>query len=529
MRNYLGIDFGIKKCRVAVYQDDKTLVIPIKHRFHSSIDLSRLNRSFVNIDKDFLTTLKFLGIKQRIGLEERIPYENKQVRLHDLASKIFRLLKADAEDHLKREFDGAVVCVPSCFADKQRTVLNTVVEKGGFSTIKLLDEAIAATMACRINENYGNLLVYSMGEGIFDVSLIQNTNSIPRALWHEGDKKLGGQDFDILIIRHIMENLGIDYSNYSLESIYALKKYAEKLKIQLSTTDSAMEEIDILNDLKLENVRTDKRIISLERLKFEEMISDYVEYTIDKSKKAFQGVKLSYSDIDAIILTGGSTKIPLIQKRLQEEFGKEFIEASKYSLAEGAAIYSIQLPNPEKKQPDKKSVIQEASNTHSSTPPVEREKNQNTTNYKWLSMFRQNIINAELLWNNNQTDKAIEALEEVHQSLVGFIVHLYWDRGNDLLRVEKIDEAIKYFTKGYRINKEDDSIRTKLHESFREKAYLLAKQKRYIEAKKYIKEGIKLKPDCSTCRDLYSQIEAAIKKHRISVGHKSGKHRKKRR
>lgn len=525
MSYYLGIDFGTSTCRVAVYQENKPLVVPtrfIEQRLNS------LKKTFHGIDQDFLSSLKFSSIKQKIGFEETIHLKNKEVRLFDLASDIFRWLKADAENYLKREFDGAVISVPSCFADKQRAALNIAAEKSGFGTVKLLDDSIATVLGCQLKENYGNILVYSMGTGIFNISIIQNNVNTARALWHEGDKNIGGQDFDTVIIRYIIENLGIDYSIYSLRSIYALKKIAENLKIKLSNVDEVKVEIDIINDLKLEaaTIRKNKHLISLVRKEFETRIYDLIEYTIEKTKKAFQGAKLSYNDIDAILLIGGSTQIPIIRKWLHEEFGREVIQTSMDSIAMGAAIYSTQLPKPEKKQSEKIQEIQKPLKSRSSPETIKKEEKQSKSEYSWIKMFDQYFIDAESLWKEGEKDGAISKLEALHQTLMEYIAHLYWDRGNDLLHTEKIDEAIEYFKKGYSINKEDNSIRSSLHQTFRKKAYLLATQKRYVEAKKYIKTGLKLNPDCNACRELYNQIEAAIKGQRYSGSHRSGKHRR---
>lgn len=531
MSLYLGVDIGTSLSRAAVYKEGKPVILPIppaEWRMDPFFDLSSLKHPFRGVDQDFMEAYKFAGVKQKIGFEETISYDNKEIRLLDVVSNIIGRMKTEAENSLKCGMEGAVVAVPSSFADKQRAAMISAAEGSGFGTVKLLDDSTAAVMGCRdIGDGSRFILVYSMGAGIFDVSIIENSGPRPRAVWHESDRFFGGHDFDGRIIRHIMENLGIAYADYSLTSIEVLRKIAEKLKIKLSDGFEAEVEIDPFHDLGLKTWTAErkKHVFRLRRGEFETSIAGMVESTIEKSQKALHEAGLTRENIDTVLLVGGSTKIPLIRRRLEEEFSSKMIKAPAEATAAGAAIYGGRLPAPERRSSEV-SKNHAAPSANSAEKPDSEKKNRESPRHTWNAMFEKGFIEAETLWMADDKDAAIGRLEELHKNIAGYIAHLYWKRGNASFYDGRIDEALEYFSKGYEFNREDGDILSSLHKAYRKKADILLEQRLYSKAHRSVKLSLKYNPECPSCRELYNRIKAKIKTQQIPGAHSGGKHRK---
>ena len=188
MATVLGIDFGSSLCRTAVFRDGHVESFP--NRFSER----KLPAMIEGTDG----AVSFSSIKQNLGFSETAPP----------ASELFRAIRQDAKEATGEEIDAAVVTVPACFTERQRAALREAAEEGGFAAVRLLDESMAALLATGIKPDTKTVLVYALGAGVFSASVFQVGGGSPRALWHEGNRHLGGNNFDAAIVSFLLARLG---------------------------------------------------------------------------------------------------------------------------------------------------------------------------------------------------------------------------------------------------------------------------------------------------------------------------------
>lgn len=232
----------------------------------------------------------------------------------ELSAEILKALKSRIESHLGIEVDQAVITVPAYFNDAQRQATRDAGKLAGLDVLRIVNEPTAASLAYgidRLSEESGLIAVYDLGGGTFDLSILQLDSGIFEVLATRGDTQLGGDDLDQLIIRHWAAQLGIQLSDLhadrSLNQAFRIE--AEKAKIQLSDTDIYQSKIA-------------DRAISLSKSEFETLISPLIEKTISYCKMALQDAKVKTSEIDHIVMVGGSTRIPYVRTQISAFFGK---------------------------------------------------------------------------------------------------------------------------------------------------------------------------------------------------------------
>lgn len=523
MGKIIGIDIGTSLCRTAVYKSGSVEIIP--NRFSEGkmpllIEYSGKAKQLQEVPKENITTFSFSSIKQKIGMDEIIQIADRKTTAIELAADIFRAVKEDAKGYISEEICGGVVTVPPCFTEKQRAALKMAAEKGGFGTVKLLDSSTATIMDAEIQEEGKVLLVYALGAGVFTVSVFRIVHGLPQALWHEGDRKLGGNDFDASIISFIFSKLNLDTMTlkYDIPTIGKLKDLAEQIKIRLSKKTEVEFEVnlvDFLSQDSLDNAKgKTKEKLFLTRAEFENHICQYVENTISLTKKAIQGAGCTKEDINSIILIGGSCKVPLVTNRIREEFEKEVVLAPDELVVRGAALYATQIPIEEKTKIEQ----QEKEETAPLKVDIEiarRAESQQTSGKSWLNAYSPYLMNAQSLWESGNQDKAIEDMEGLLEEMSSLIANLYCSRGETLLD-NNFDRALEYFEKALAYNKDSKSIKKVYHEACGKKGKELFEKGNYHEAKMTIKRGLRYMPECSGCRELLKHIEAAIKNKRFS-------------
>ncbi len=256
------------------------------------------------------------GCKVVMGGKEYSPQE--------ISAMILQKLKSDAEDRLGEKIEEAVITVPAYFDDSQRQATKDAGEIAGLKVRRIINEPTAAALAYGFDKKKDQkIAVYDLGGGTFDISILEVSEDTVEVKSTSGDTHLGGDDFDQRIINWILEEFkkdqGIDLSKDSL-ALQRVKEAAEKAKIELSSA----QETEINQPFITQGADGPKHLVmKLTRAKLEELVMDLVEKTMGPVKQALQDSGFSKDDIDEVILVGGMTKMPLIQRKVEEFFGKK--------------------------------------------------------------------------------------------------------------------------------------------------------------------------------------------------------------
>ncbi|MBK8976768.1 MAG: Fe-S protein assembly chaperone HscA [Planctomycetes bacterium] len=263
----------------------------------------------------------------------RIRIDDRDWSPEEISARILMHVRDIAAGALGREVSDVVVTVPAYFDDAQRQATRHAAELAGLNCLRIVNEPTAASLAFGIDGTRdGTVLVYDLGGGTFDVSILRIADGVFRVLATAGDTHLGGDDFDALIARDLLEHLGHDAGDVVDPYVrQAIRKSAEGLKVQLSTADSA--------ELSVDTGGAERRF-SITRARFEELIAPLVERTIDCCRSALRDAGIATAELDAVVLVGGSTRIPLVRRSVVELTGQQPQEGVDPDLAValGAAI-----------------------------------------------------------------------------------------------------------------------------------------------------------------------------------------------
>jgi len=257
-----------------------------------------------------------------MGTDHRVKIDGKEYTPQEISAIILQKLKSDAEEYFGEEIQTAVVTVPAYFTDAQRQATKDAGEIAGFQVRRIIDEPTAAAMAYGVDKNKDQiLLVYDLGGGTYDVSIIEIMSGVFRVMGINGNTLLGGDDFDARIVQHLIDEVkekeGVDLSTDPL-AMQRLKEAAEEAKIELSE----VRETAILCEAI---TMTDKGPLTIDttltREKFEDLIRDLVESTREPINKAMEDAGITNKDLGTVLLVGGSTRIPMVQNLVKEHLG----------------------------------------------------------------------------------------------------------------------------------------------------------------------------------------------------------------
>ncbi|WGS84210.1 Hsp70 family protein [Methylomonas sp. UP202] len=326
----IGIDLGTTNSEVAIVENGKVTVI--------ADNGSKILPSFVGLDgngeilvgasarNQYLIyperTVK--SIKRLMGQDARVTMAGQAYTPQEISAIILKRLKAIAEAYVGRPIAKAVITVPAYFSDAQRQATREAGEIAGLEVVRMINEPTAAALVYGAGQlDAKRMLVYDLGGGTFDVSVVNVQSGVVEVLASHGDNHLGGDDFDQLIVDRILANIreqfGIEVEPHG-KAMARISRAAEQAKLRLSDEPFATIEEEYL----LERQGTPLHLtMELARAEYEELIADHINATLDATHIALKGAKLIASDIDEIILVGGSTRTPCIRERLFDEFGFE--------------------------------------------------------------------------------------------------------------------------------------------------------------------------------------------------------------
>ncbi len=331
MSKIIGIDLGTTNSCVSIYEGGEAKVIanPEGMRTTPSVVAFKNGEIIVGAKaKNQAITNKdtISSIKRKMGTGDKVKANGKEYSPEEISAMILGDLKKTAEAYLGETVTRAVITVPAYFNDAQRQATKNAGKIAGLTVERIINEPTAAALAYGLDkqEKSEKVLVYDLGGGTFDVSILELGDGVFEVLSTAGNNHLGGDDFDEKVMDYLVEEFkkenGIDLSKDKM-AMQRIKEAAEKAKKDLSgmsSTEISLPFISQNEDKEPLHLNT-----TLTKAKFEELISDLVESTRKPVKDALKDAKLSASDIDKVLLVGGSTRVPCVQELVKKELGKE--------------------------------------------------------------------------------------------------------------------------------------------------------------------------------------------------------------
>ena len=352
MKKVIGIDLGTTNSCVAIIENGESIVIPNSEGKRTTPSIvgfisdsekkvgdSAKRQSVTNPKKTVYSIKRFMGTTYEESKNEitKVPYEiitesnrpkvkidNKTYTPQEISAIILQKMKQTAEDYVGSKITDAVITVPAYFNDAQRQATKEAGEIAGLNVLRIINEPTAAALAYGLDKKNKNqkIIVFDCGGGTHDVSVLELGDGVFEVLSTDGDTHLGGDDFDQVIIDYLVSEFknenGIDVSKDPM-ALQRLRESAERAKIELSSSSST--EINLPYLMPVDGIPK-HLVTTLTKSKFEQLSDSLIKRTIAPCKTALKNAKLKVSDIDEIILVGGTTRIPAIQEAVEKFFGK---------------------------------------------------------------------------------------------------------------------------------------------------------------------------------------------------------------
>ena len=355
MGKILGIDLGTTNSAMAIVQGGKPEIVENKEGNRTTPSMIAVNKNgerlvgllakrqaVTNPENTLFSVKRLIGrnfddadIQEDVKL---MPYKiskkenggvlvkmgDKEYTPREISAMVLQKLKADAEEKLGEKIEEAVITVPAYFDDSQRKATKEAGEIAGLKVRRIINEPTAAALAYGFDKKKNEkIAVYDLGGGTFDISILEVGDDTVEVISTNGDTHLGGDDFDQVLINWIIEEFkkqeGIDLSKDNL-ALQRIKESAEKAKIELSTA----QETEINQPFITTDANGPKHLVmKISRAKMEELVGDLVSKTMEPVKKALADAKLETKDINEVVMVGGMTRMPLVQKKVEEFFGKK--------------------------------------------------------------------------------------------------------------------------------------------------------------------------------------------------------------
>ncbi|MBE5748484.1 MAG: molecular chaperone DnaK, partial [Clostridiales bacterium] len=349
MGKIIGIDLGTTNSCVAVLEGGEPTVIANSEGNRTTPSIVAFTKegerlvgqvakrqAVVNSDRTIMS------IKREMGTNYTVSIDGKQYSPQEISSMVLAKLKADAEAYIGEKVTQAVITVPAYFSDSQRQATKDAGKIAGLEVLRIINEPTAAALAYGLDKGENKnqkILVYDLGGGTFDVSLMEIGDGVFEVLATAGDNLLGGDDFDNEIIKLLIEDFkktnGVDLSQDKL-AMQRLKEAAEKAKIDLSAVAKTTISLPFITA----DATGPKHLeFELTRAKFDQITEFLIDKTVTKMRQVIKDAKLTYSDINKVLLVGGSSRICFVKKKLEEKFGRHRISQTidpDHCVAKGA-------------------------------------------------------------------------------------------------------------------------------------------------------------------------------------------------
>ncbi|MGN0974162.1 MAG: molecular chaperone DnaK [Bacilli bacterium] len=330
MGKIIGIDLGTTNSCVAVLEGGEPKVIPNPEgeRTTPSVVAFKKGERIVGAaaKRQAITNENTISsIKRLMGTDKKVKAEGKEYTPEEISAMILGYLKNYAESYLGEKVEKAVITVPAYFNDAERQATKNAGKIAGLDVERIINEPTAAALSYGLDkqDDLQTVLVYDLGGGTFDVSIMELGDGVFEVKSTNGNNKLGGDDFDNRIIDYLVESFkkenGVDLSKDKM-AMQRLKEIAEKAKKDLSGVTSTQISAPFISQGEDGPLHLD---MTLTRAKFEDLISDLVESTLTPVRNALKDAKIKASDLNKVILVGGSTRIPLVVETIKKELGKE--------------------------------------------------------------------------------------------------------------------------------------------------------------------------------------------------------------
>lgn len=331
MAKVLGIDLGTTNSCMAAMEGGEAVVIPNAEGGRTTpsvVGFSKTGERMVGqVAKRQAvanTDRTVVSIKRRMGTDYKVKIDDKQYTPQEISAMVLQKLKADAEAYFGEKIDKAVITVPAYFSDAQRQATKDAGKIAGLEVLRIVNEPTAAALAYGLDKGEDHtILVYDLGGGTFDVSILELGDGVFEVKATSGNNRLGGDDFDERIVNWMADEFkrdnGIDLRNDRM-ALQRLKEAAEKAKIELSGLTTTAINLPFITAVNGEPKHLD---MTLTRAKFDELTRDLVEATVGPTQRALADAGLEAKDIDKVILVGGSTRIPAVQEAVKRITGKE--------------------------------------------------------------------------------------------------------------------------------------------------------------------------------------------------------------
>ncbi|MGM0445086.1 MAG: molecular chaperone DnaK [Bacillota bacterium] len=331
MSKILGIDLGTTNSCMAVMEGGEPTVVPNKEGKRTTPSVVAYSKkgerlvgeyakrqAITNPDNTIASIKRDMGrdIKEKMGDNEYTPQE--------ISAMILQKMKKDAEEYLGEDVNEAVITVPAYFSDAQRQATKDAGKIAGLTVKRIINEPTAASLAYGLDDDKEQtILVFDLGGGTFDVSILELGDGVFEVISTNGNNKLGGDDFDQRLIDYLADEFksetGIDLRDDRM-ALQRLKDAAEKAKIELSSVKQTNVNLPFITQTDSGPKHLD---VDITRAKFEELVEDLINKTMGPTEKALNDAGFSPSDIDEVILVGGSTRIPAVQEAVKNKVGKE--------------------------------------------------------------------------------------------------------------------------------------------------------------------------------------------------------------
>ena len=331
MSKIIGIDLGTTNSCVAVLEGGTPTVIANPEGGRTTPSVVAINKKGERIVGDAAKRQAITNpntvssIKRLMGTDKKVELDGKKYTPEEVSAMILSYMKDYAEKYLGEKVDKAVITVPAYFNDAQRQATKNAGKIAGLDVERIINEPTAAALAYGLDkqENTHTILVYDLGGGTFDVSVMELGDGVFEVKSTAGNNKLGGDDFDQRIIDYLVDEFkrenGVDLTKDKM-AMQRLKEVAEKAKKDLSGVTSTQISAPFISQGEDGPLHLD---VTLSRAKFEDLIRDLVDSTLEPVRQALKDAKIKKEDIDKVLLVGGSTRIPMVQELIKKEIGKE--------------------------------------------------------------------------------------------------------------------------------------------------------------------------------------------------------------